>query len=587
MTIQPQGSTTAQENLAASTENVAPHPGSKLMPRWDVGELAEPPRFRLRNWTALLGPGIVAGGAAIGGGEWLTGPLVTARYGGGLLWFATLSILGQVLYNIEISRYTLYCGEPIFTGKFRTLPGPLFWMMVYLVLDFGSVFPYLATTASTPVAMVILGQVPDVDNNPNHWWLVRGLSYVIFILAIVPLIFGGKVYTSLKAVMVGKISIVLGFLLFLAIGYSTFDTWVEIGTGFFKFGNLPVLASEDTNGNGRLDSGEDWDGDGRLDGIEQRSDLNGNGDSFEPGEYIDEDGDGTYDGFKVKNVFTEVWRGNGVPKVDLKFFAILAAMAALAGTGGLTNTSVSGYTRDQGWGMGKHVGAIPSAVGGRAIRLSHVGMVFPVTTESRGRFRGWHRHVMRDQLAVWMPACFIGLALPSMLSVQFLARGSEASTWLSAGMTADGVASAVGGNLGAFCWYMTLFCGFLVLALSGTTTADGYFRRWVDVVWTGLPALRKWDHTRVSELYFGFLCVYVVGGLLMLTFLKPDNVLPWATNIYNYALGFSCFHVLAVNLIMLPRELRPSWPIRIGLVMAGVFFTLIAAITTLSLLGLA
>ena len=40
------------------------------------------------------------------------------------MWLATLSILGQVVYNLEISRYTLYTGEPIFTGKFRTLPGP-------------------------------------------------------------------------------------------------------------------------------------------------------------------------------------------------------------------------------------------------------------------------------------------------------------------------------------------------------------------------------------------------------------------------------------------------------------------------------
>ena len=30
--------------------------------------------------------------------------------------------LGQVLYNLEISRYTLYSGEPIFTGKFRLYP---------------------------------------------------------------------------------------------------------------------------------------------------------------------------------------------------------------------------------------------------------------------------------------------------------------------------------------------------------------------------------------------------------------------------------------------------------------------------------
>ena len=78
----------------------------------------------LRSWALLFGPGLVAAGAAIGGGEWLAGPLTTARYGGAILWLATVSILGQVIYNLEICRYTLYCGEPIFTGKFRTAAGP-------------------------------------------------------------------------------------------------------------------------------------------------------------------------------------------------------------------------------------------------------------------------------------------------------------------------------------------------------------------------------------------------------------------------------------------------------------------------------
>ena len=111
------------------------------MPRWDTGELPDAPKITLRSWALLVGPGLVAAGAAIGGGEWLAGPLTTARYGGAILWLATISILVQVFYNLEICRYTLYCGEPIFTGKFRLLPGPLFWLVTYMFLDFGSIFP--------------------------------------------------------------------------------------------------------------------------------------------------------------------------------------------------------------------------------------------------------------------------------------------------------------------------------------------------------------------------------------------------------------------------------------------------------------
>src|SRR5215467_14356784 len=124
------------DHAPAAPHYVAPWLGSHEMPRWNTGELVEAPRFTWKNWFALLGPGLLVGGSAIGGGEWLAGPAVTARYGGALMWLATLSIVGQVFYNMEISRYTLYTGEPIFTGKFRTLPGPHFWLPIYLILDF-------------------------------------------------------------------------------------------------------------------------------------------------------------------------------------------------------------------------------------------------------------------------------------------------------------------------------------------------------------------------------------------------------------------------------------------------------------------
>ena len=139
---------------------LAPWPGSHEMPRWNTGTLVDAPAFTWKNWFAMLGPGLLVGGSAIGGGEWLAGPAVTARYGGALMWLATLSILGQVFYNMEISRYALYTGEPIFTGKFRTLPGPRFWLFMYLLLDFGAVFPYLAANAATPLAAVYLGRIP-------------------------------------------------------------------------------------------------------------------------------------------------------------------------------------------------------------------------------------------------------------------------------------------------------------------------------------------------------------------------------------------------------------------------------------------
>jgi hypothetical protein len=224
-------------------------------------------------------------------------------------------------------------------------------------------------------------------------------------------------------------------------------------------------------------------------------------------------------------------------------------------------------------------------VGGRALKLSHMGMVFEVTAESLKRFRGWYRHVLRDQLVVWAPACFLGIAMPSMLSVQFLRRGTEANEWSSAAMTADAVAQTVGGSLGLFCWFLTLFCGFLVLGPSASTTADGFLRRWVDVFWTGSERLRKLQPHKIRWVYFAFLCGYLAFGLVALWMAPPRRLILFATTVYNYALGVSCWHTLVVNLTLLPPELRPGWFSRVGLVVSGIFFTALAVISTLRTFG--
>lgn len=588
-----------QAEKGAAPDFVAPHPGSPDMPRWTTGELIEAPRFSWRNWAALIGPGLVMGGSAIGGGEWLKGPEVTARYGGGLLWLASLSILGQVFYNLEISRYTLYTGEPIFTGKFRTLPGPRFWLFAYLILDFGAVFPYLASNAATPLAAVILGRMPNPELYPSDkTWLVA-LAYVVFVGGLVPLFFGGKVYNSLKVLMSFKIVVVLGFLSIVALLYSSAATWREISLGFVQFGSLPVRQAEDQNGNGRLDAGEDWDRDGHLDVVEPVlppsidtngdgaadawADLNGDG---KPDKFRDIDGDGFRDGDGVKNIFVSLLSGQGMPNIDLSLIVAIGAMVAIAGSGGLSNTPVSNYTRDQGWGMGWHVGAIPSAFGGHSIALSHVGCVFDARPETLPRWRRWQWHVLRDQLVVWMPACFIGLALPSMLSVEFLRRGTEAAEWTAAGMTADAVwqrvaDSALSGWAGFF-WFMTLFCGFLVLGLGVVSSADGLIRRWVDVFWTSSPRMRAIDPYKIRNVYFGVLAAFAVFGVVMLAVGKPKQLVNYATLIMNFALGFSCWHTVVINNVLLPKPLRPGWFAMLGLILAGLFFTVMATVSTLA-----
>ncbi|MEZ6047122.1 MAG: hypothetical protein R3C11_16385 [Planctomycetaceae bacterium] len=149
-------------------------------------------------------------------------------------------------------------------------------------------------------------------------------------------------------------------------------------------------------------------------------------------------------------------------------------------------------------------------------------------------------------------------------------------------MACSTVSESWGSNWGAIFGFMTLFCGFLVLAPSMSTSADGVIRRWVDVFWTSDPRLQAMKTSAIRYVYFGVLSVYTLLGFIMLCLKQPEALLLIATTIYNFALGISCLHTLAVNCWLLPKELRPNWFSKLALGSAGVFFFTVACLATMA-----
>lgn len=502
------------------------------MTAWEVDELPKPPTI---SWAprALLGPGLLGAGAAIGGGEWLIGPAITAQYGGTLMWIALISIVLQACYNQEVMRYALYCGEPILVGCFRTRPGPVFWTCAYLLLDLGAIWPYLSANAAVPLTAAFLGHIPGAEVDlagqaipaairAQELATKQWVSYGIFCSAFIPLIFGGKVYNALERVMTAKLILVLGYLTFVGIFYVAPEAWYRVFSGFigspgireggFSFQWLPSLAA---------------------------------------GQQLD--------------------------------YALLATFASIAGAGGLGNSTFSVYCRDKGWGMGPLVGALPSAVGGKTIRLSHVGTVFLVNDASLERWRGWLRVIRRDQWGIWVFGCILGMAIPSLVSMEFIpALGRQVTGDELAAVTAHLIAERTGHHI---FWWLTLLCGFLVLAPSQVSGIDGIMRRWTDIIWTGVPAVHKLGGNKVKYIYYGLLSVYWVFGFSVLVlFPNPLAMVKVASVIFNYALGFSALHTLVVNCTLLPPALRPSWRMRLALGCAALFFTVVSGIATVQYL---
>jgi hypothetical protein len=228
--------------------------------------------------------------------------------------------------------------------------------------------------------------------------------------------------------------------------------------------------------------------------------------------------------------------------------------------------------------MGSLVGAIPSMFGGRQITLSHTGRVFRITEESLGRWNGWMRVLARDQWVIWGVGCVLGMAIPSLVSLEFV-RGQTVQGDAVAAATAQGImhATAERGMPAAVSqtfWFLTLFCGFIVLAPSQVSTIDGIMRRWTDVLWVGSTRLHQLEGHKVKYVYYTLNAAYAIFGLIVLVLLgsKLLVIVKGSTWLMNLGLGVSALHTLFVNMVYLPRELRPGWGLRLSLVACSIFF---------------
>ncbi len=678
-----------RKGMNISTSSSAPNsdvaetvPAGKLAP-WDVGELPAQPEFGRRHWLALIGPGLLMAGMAIGAGEWLFGPAISGQYGGTLLWLATISILCQVFFNLEVTRYTLYCGEPVLVGYFRTRPGPKLWTVWYLLMEFSNIWPFMAATAAIPLAAAMLGHLPGEATvslggislfGMSENMFVKVLGYMVFILAFVPLIFGGTIYKMLERLMVIKVVLVLGFLSCMVIFTVSRANVQEVLTGFFRFGTVPIRAETVIDGPhfsvkqqddpGRKDSAVyivkgtvEEDGkplvtvfsekrngettaykvggkpvrdklpdelipvhDRMLDQIMARaqkdrffveSTSKGNslriqgrvidGRTWEPEEIVISKAgqeEQSYKGLdEVPESMASQARGwvkhRGFERVGLIGYIreyrrlpdldwpIVAALFAIAGAGGLSNTLLSNYARDKGWGMGKLVGAIPSAVGGRTITLSHVGKVFKPGDETHDRWRGWMRFIIRDQLVVWMVCCFVGMALPCMLSLEFIRNVPVSGDRVTAEI-ANGVASRFP-EYRSLLWPLTLICSFMILAPGAIFSGEAIARRWTDIIWTTSARAQKLEGNQVKYIYYSILSLYAAWGLVALALFDPLQLAKIGAVLGNVALGFTSFHTLIVNRTLLPKPLRPGWFMQAGLIASGIFSLGICAIVVATL----
>jgi hypothetical protein len=135
-----------------------------------------------------LGPSIIVLGIALGGGELIMWPRLTAQYGAGLMWLAIIGVSLQWFINVELGRYTIATGESFFTGCSRAWKGfGWFWFASAILIY---MWPGWAATGATALDVLLGGTGANW-----RWW-----AEFTLVLTAVILLGGPVVYNSVEKV---------------------------------------------------------------------------------------------------------------------------------------------------------------------------------------------------------------------------------------------------------------------------------------------------------------------------------------------------------------------------------------------------
>jgi len=199
---------------------------------WAVDDLPAPPATRGMGLLAVIGPGAIILGVSIGSGEWLLGPAAFVRHGLSLLWVTGVAAFLQTVFNTELIRYTLYTGEPIFTGFMRTRPRSTFWAWTYAALSFLQVgWPGWAGAAAGAIFYVGWGRLATPEDAEAVYWI----GVAAFAVCVLVLLFGRRIERTLEILNWILVVAILGGLAALALAFAKGPAWGAAAAGFAGF----------------------------------------------------------------------------------------------------------------------------------------------------------------------------------------------------------------------------------------------------------------------------------------------------------------------------------------------------------------
>jgi hypothetical protein len=247
---------------------------------------------------------------------------------------------------------------------------------------------------------------------------------------------------------------------------------------------------------------------------------------------------------------------------------LLGALVGYSGGGGVLNLTLSNWARDKGYGMGSRVGHIGGAVGGEKSSLADTGFIFEPDADNLRRWRGWWRIVRMDQWGIFFVGALLGMMLPALLYVTFVAAGTDIK-----GLAISAVlAQTIGASAGVWLGVIVGVLGAWILFKTQLDVIEGMTRSITDILWTGSARVRRAVHGDVRRVYYAVLVIVVMWGIIALKLAQPVMLLQIGANIGGVVFVISSLHLLYLNTRVLPPALRPPPWRRLGLVGMALFY---------------
>ena len=258
---------------------------------------------------------------------------------------------------------------------------------------------------------------------------------------------------------------------------------------------------------------------------------------------------------------------------------LLGALVGYSGGGGVLNLTLSNWARDKGYGMGSRVGHIAGAVHGEKVHLADTGFMFEPDAANQARWRGWWRIVRVDQWGIFFVGALLGMMLPALLYVTFVASGTDIK-----GLAISAVlAQTIGATAGPWLGVGVAFLGVWILFKTQLDCVEGMTRSITDILWTGSARVRAWRGGDVRAVYYTVLAAVVVWGIIALKLAAPVMLLQIGANIAGAIFVFASLHLLYLNTRILPVALRPPLWRRIALVGMALFYAFFVSLVVRSL----